>query len=43
MEAVRKKMRMRSKVGLAAVAAGVLFVLVLAFAFFSETVLPFTD
>ena len=43
MEAVRKKMRMRSKVGLAAVAAGVLFVLVLAFAFVSETVLPFTD
>ena len=34
---------MSSKVGLAAVAAGVLFVLVLAFVFVSETVLPLTD
>ena len=36
-------MRMSSKVGLAAVAAGILVVLVLAFVFVSETALPFTD
>ena len=36
-------MRMSRKVGLAAVAAGVLFALVLAFVFVSESVLPFTD
>ena len=43
MGSVRMNMRMSSKVGLAAVAAGILSVLVLAFVFVSETVLPFTE
>ena len=36
-------MRMRSKLGLATVAAGILLIAVLVFVFVSETVLPFTD
>ena len=36
-------MRMRSRVGLAAVAAGVPFFLIVAFVLFSEAVLPLTD
>ena len=42
MDTVRH-MRMNGKVGLAAVAAGILAVMALAFVFGSETVLPFTD
>ena len=36
-------MRMSSRIGLAAVVAGILLVVVVAFVFVSETVLPFTD
>ena len=43
MNAVRKNMRMRSKLGLAAVAAGFVLVLVIVFVVVNESVLPFTD